>query len=119
MFALSALFCAHPTPAAAAAKTVADPVQQALGEDLEKAKNLPAALQKKANQGLSVLRSAALVLIGCSFVISLIKTAYGAVRGDGYVWAGALAAVVSALCFVAVLHAKTILYLIAQYAEAP
>lgn len=96
-----------------------DPVQQALGEDVTRAKKLPAVLQKKAEQGLSALLTVALVLIACTFILALIKTAYGAVQGDGFIWAGALAVVVSALCFVAVLHAKTLLYLVAQYATAP
>lgn len=94
---------------------IADPVQQALGEEAEKAKSLPAALQKKAEKGLSALLTVALVLIACTFVLALIKTAYGAIQGDGFIWAGALAVVVSAVCFVAVLHAKTLLYLVAQY----
>lgn len=104
---------------AARGKELTDPVQQALGEDATKAGALPTALQKKAEQGLSTLLTAALVLIGCSFVLALIKTAYGAIRGDGFVWAGALAVIISALCFVAVLHAKTLLYLVAQYTTAP
>lgn len=130
MFALAVILCPWPVPQAAAVNTapvvpgagsaeISDPVGLALGEDVIKAKTLPAALQKKAEQGLSALLTVALVLIGCVFVLALIKTAYGAVRGDGYIWAGALAVVISAICFVAVLHAKTLLYLVAQYATTP
>lgn len=105
--------------AAARSEALSDPVTLALGEDAAKAGTLPAALQKKAEQSLSFLLTVALVLIGCSFVLALIKTAYGAIRGDGFVWAGALGIIISALCFAAVLHAKTLLYLVAQYATAP
>jgi hypothetical protein len=130
MFALAFILCPWLVPQAAAVSTspaipytgiadISDPVGLALGEEVTKAKTLPAALQKKAEQGLSTLLTVALVLVGCVFILALIKTAYGAIRGDGYIWAGALALVVSALCFVAVLHAKTLLYLMAQYATAP
>lgn len=97
----------------------ADPVQQALEEDLQKSEKLPGAVKQKAEEVLSALRKVALYLIGLSFIAALVKTAYGAVRGYGELWPGLLAAAVSALCFVAVMHAKTILYLVTRFAAAP